>query len=697
MHIVKELHLSVPLIAMYSDENGLYIASNEIALYHFDKEYKRLYKREMKNTKELHKFSKAISYSKNNNILLPDTEENFNKLLKFKEDVGPVQDSILLDSQIETSCYSANSKVLLIGDISGRCKIYRDNILITTLKPKPDYINTMAVSDDNRFLFYSAFNMSATIYDLKRSKVHDNFMGDAVIEQALFVDSNTLMLSLQNGAIVLYDCQKKEKIFQKNLISQWPAQLIKLNSEYVFICTRDIQTYFFNVKTQSVDFTYKLPYKGVSAIAKYEDLIYLSYVTGTVQVIDMLHNLDAFEIAIKVSNVAQVNKIATKNPFLKVHPEYKKFLHLSFDEDLQKSIKEIANSQMDIAKRAMDPHKEHARYAEFETFLKFAQEIVNFYQAISDRDLSLAYTLVLNVPILEKTQGYAQLEIIWNAIFKKAKTLLQEDAVINYRKAENLVRPFMKIANKKRLLGHLFNNIDIFSKADDAVKNQEFSKYFSYSKKYEFLEDTDLYKKMLSIGEAICDEMLQFENLVRYDQAIASAVKLKPFYMFTPQVKDMIVRIKIKKSFDQLVISKRYNEAFIMMEKHYFVQSLPKAIRLEAKLQKDIEYAHKECQQPKETLLYLKSYLALESCKELLASSVEQKYIAEMYKFSSHKAIHWAKVFQKFLAIYGETTELKKFAHQSAKEPILDQVIKIYTFVGKNKSKLPATILAAKK
>ena len=192
---------------------------------------------------------------------------------------------------------------------------------------------------------------------------------------------------------------------------------------------------------------------------------------------------------------------------------------MSIEVIFQDAIEQLALNRIQVAKQQMEPFEKDERYKEFELFLKYVSELIKFKQAVDERDLSTAYILAHDIPLLKRTNSYANLEIIFNNSFKRAKMLLADDPVGNYRRAEQLLRPFQKIEEKKSIIGHLFNNVDIFLKSEEAIKEQDYERYFKYVRKYDFLENTDIYNKMINIGEEILHEMLDYESFIRYDQS----------------------------------------------------------------------------------------------------------------------------------------------------------------------------------
>lgn len=682
MYLIKELHHTASIVSIKGDEKGLLIANNRIEVFYYDTEYKRIYKNELSGTtQEIHAYSKAVASSKNSRLLVPSSGQN--KLLIYEYVDTLTQERLHYDgdAEIETACFSKSEKLLAIGDVAGRCSIYTMPHLAPMLlfKPKPDYINTLSFSDDERYLIYSSFNKTTTVFDIKRSKEKYTFSSKAVVESILFLDKKRFMSAQDDGSLSIYDISLQERVFEKNLMPHWPSGMIRLNEQYVLVISRAYDIYFFNIESREIDFSYKMTYKGISQVSIYKNIIYFGFTNGVVQIIDIDYRLDAFEVAIKVENVAEVQRLCEENIFLKAHPSYGTFIFTQFDVSLQEAITMISQNHVQRARELMSVFENESRYVEFETYLKYAAELVEFYNAVQARELSVAFLLAHDFPILEGTQSYAQLEIIWNNTFKRAKALLQEDPISNYKRAENILRPFAKIVEKKNLIGHLFNNVDAFAKSEKAIKEQNVELYFKYISEFDFLKDTDIYNKMLSIGENIMKEMLDYESLQRFDKAVESAMKLKSFPMFKSDIQKMAFRIKIKKEFNQSVMDKRYNEAFIMMDKYDYIEVLPKAIALEAKLQADVLSAAHIGAKPKEILHALNRYIDFESCQNLIRNTLKPFYIQEMYQYASHSQIFWEKVFERFLSIYAAFDELSKFAKLNAKEEILEKAKSLNT------------------
>ncbi|HIC42984.1 MAG TPA: hypothetical protein EYO73_01410 [Sulfurimonas sp.] len=397
-----------------------------------------------------------------------------------------------------------------------------------------------------------------------------------------------------------------------------------------------------------------------------------------------------------MGNIVEAKALIEKNIFLQSNLKYNAFTVNKFDEDLQISLNKIGQNLNKQAVSHMSKYILDAVYKEFENYLKYSDEIYKFYTFIKENEVSKAYNMIYDLPLLKKTPAFARLEIIWSNIFNRAKKLLQEDPIGLFKHAESLVAPFSKIPEKKFLVGHLFNNVDVFSKADKAVKDQNFEQYFSYVKEFSFLVETSLYLKISKFGENKLEEVLMYENLNRFDKVLETIESLKMFPMLEGELKEILQRVLIKKEFDTSIMQRQYAKAFEMIDEYEFVQSLPKALGLEAKFQKDIENAQGDKITPKMVLEKLKKYSSFAACKERIASVLKYAYINEMYAYSQHDIIYWEKVFHRFLSIYGEDNSLKKFAKISGRQVTYTKALDKINFIGIKKSKLLPTLLVKK-
>ena len=699
MQIVQEFRLSYPISTIYKDDECLSIVTNNIAIHHYSKENKLVYDHPFeKTTKEIHAYANSVSISKKGTLVLPTCTNEHVKLYTANGSLHEIKFAPSQDEEIEASLFSTNNKLLVLGNKAGRCNIYNGNDLspIFELKPRPDYINALALSPTNRYLLSSAYNKSVRVFDISRARNKTAYVTKSVIVNSLFLNNHQVLSILQDGAVNIYDIQAGEKVFEENLLPHWPSAVMQYNEKYILITTRSNAIYFFNVQTFEIDFELKLSYKGVTSVHKYEGLLYVGYHNGTVQVIDTNHHLNGFEVALKVDNIVEAKAYVQKNSFLQAHPKYSDFQGDKFGEDLQVALNKLGQ---DLKNQALEHMKEYIldeSYTEFENFLKYSVEIYKFYELIKERELSAAYIMVHDFPLLKKTPAYARLEVIWTNIFNRAKKLLQEDPIGMYKTAQNLVAPFSKVPEKKYLVGHLFNNVDIFSKADKAVKEQNFEQYFAYVKEFSFLEETSLYTKIAKFGENLIDQMLKQESLNRFDKVLDLAASLSAFPMFEKEVQEVLQRVSIKKEFDSCIMQKKYDKAFKMIDEYEFIQTLPKALGLEAKFQKDIEHAQGDEITPKMVLEQLKTYSSFSACKERIASVLKYAYINEMYAYAKHDIIYWEKVFHRFLAIYGEDLSLKKFAKISGRQSNYAKALESINYVGVKNSKLLPTLLVKK-
>jgi len=695
MHILQEFSLGDAIVNIFTNDECTHIVTNTLKLFQYNSEYKLQYTHELQQDKELHNYSRAIAYAKKDFALLPIADSHEAKIYTFIEYFKDSNRAIEQNDDIESALFSENSKLLMIGDTAGRCIIYNTITfsVVTSLKPKPDYINAIAISEKNRYIMTSSYNKSATIFDLSRGRNKATFSCSDVIESSIFVNNSTLLSVLQNGAIQVYDIKKEKITFEKNLLSFWPSHIVGLNEAYYLITTRTEHAYLFNIETKKIDFNFNLTYKGVTSICKYKHRIVLGFENGSVQIIDINYLKDAFEVAIKVNSIADAKKHVKHNPFLQIHPKYQELLENSFEEDLQQALNKIGEHLVTNAKESMKVHIDHERYSEFENFVKYTDEITRFYKVVKDRDLSTAYILVHEIPILKKTPAYARLEIIWHNSFNRSKKMLQQDHIGFYKTAENVLRPFAKIPEKKVLIGHLFNHVEVFTDAENAVKAQNFELYFDYVSKHSFLEDTKIYEKIVLVAAGMYEQMLEFEEINKFEKVTHIIATLKTFNLYKKEILETLQRIEIKNKFNDKVMQKDYDSAFKMIDEYDYIQSLPKAVRLEAKFQSDVEKIEALAPMPTDVLKELSTYVSINTCKERIAIVMQQAYEREMYKYAKHDIIIWKVVFERYMSIYSEDTIVEKFAKISGRVKEYEEAVITYKYIGVKNSKLLGSIM----
>ena len=300
MQIIHEFRLSYPISAIDKDEKHLTIITNDICVHHYNNDNRLLYKHPLTDlTKEIHAYSNSVSISKDANLILPTCTQKHVQLYTVNDSIKEVTSELNQDDEIEASLFSKNNKFLILGNKAGRCNIYSRNTLspVLELKPRPDYINALAISPTNRYLLASAYNKSVSVFDISRAGNKTFYRTKSVIVNSLFLNNHQILSVLQDGAVNIYDIQAGEKIFEENLLPHWPSHLIVYNEKYILISTRNYAMYFFNIETYEIDFEVKLSYKGVTAIQRHEGFLYVGYYNGTVQVIDLNYQLNAFEVA----------------------------------------------------------------------------------------------------------------------------------------------------------------------------------------------------------------------------------------------------------------------------------------------------------------------------------------------------------------------------------------------------------------
>ena len=318
----------------------------------------------------------------------------------------------------------------------------------------------------------------------------------------------------------------------------------------------------------------KNEHAGIASLAFSHGFLYIGCIDGTLLIIDYNEGKEELKDALATKNYKNAREAINKNVFLSIHPLTKIFDEV-WPDILNQAIDLLNKDEIEKAIEITAPFiVTQPKKNEFDFYLSQKEGAKTFLQLIEKKDYSKAYEMTKTMKFLTKTQAYEKLENIWNRAFFNAKKLLIENAKINQRLAEQYLAPFENTP-KKELIIQLLRNSDVFAKADNLIKQQNFKEYFSLTFQFSFLRETDLYKKVLLLGEKMLTNLIELEKNFQYQEAKKTAETLLVFPNLKRSANEKIVLMQQKENLLNAIEKKEVKKVYSMVDDIESLRSMP--------------------------------------------------------------------------------------------------------------------------
>jgi dsDNA-binding SOS-regulon protein len=617
--------------------------------------------------KPLHSYSKASNVSTKGIFNVAAKDKKSSILLTTAKEIKKRKIIDNHHKDIEVTTFTTNSFVMATGGADG-CVFFHDMRYMKTLgsmKIKPDFISTLNFSQDNSLLLSAGYDKSVTIFDMDRNKVLNELTFPDVIEDAKFYDQNKkLFLISRNGSSIIYDLKEEKIISTSNHFSHWPTRAILTDDEeYAIVGSRSNHLYIVRLEDNKKRLNIQLKTDGIVSLKlfKKSQFILIGYADGTLDIIDFNILEEELEAKLKVKDYRAVKELFDKNVFLRTHPLAKKFDE-AWPEVLQKIIQLITAEKIDKALFLAEPFlDDEKREEEFNFYMAQQKHVLKLNELVKEKEYVKAFQLVAKFPYLEKLKIYKQLEAYWQKVLAKARALLEENPVFNKAKAEELLKPFMRVESKKEIATMMLQHVNVFGEADKCVKEKRFYNYFSLVKKHQFLKETELYEKVDSLAQRLLQQATQLEQAGEFKDVFTILESLKQFTPYIDKVKALTTSIKFKNDFIKAVTEDNKTVAYKILSQYDDAKLLPEYGKLARELNQKIEEAKKPAYagKPKETLSVLDDYLVVPYTMPKAASIVKIAYINEIELNSAREhSINWKSTIDKYMSLFGKDGDL---------------------------------------
>lgn len=638
----------------------------------------------------LGKYRAYLSFSKQGSEYIINTSPKFTKVSHF---------SYNKNDEVTKAALSPNDKLLITGNEKGRTYIINadDGNIQAEIPRSSDAITAVAISDKFKLAARASFSKRLIIYTLNSQKVVFQAKLDAVIEMVSFVDENTLLAITRNGKIIKVDIDQ-EKIVQETLLDEnlWPSVITLSHSKkFVYIGTRESVLFALHVKTLDLLFQVKLPYVGITSMVRSPRYFIVGFKTGEVVFYSHREFEEQFIVNVKLKKIKEASLLFKKNIFLMSHRETR-YIYDYWIEQRDTITNLLSLGNIEQAKLLAEPFLFHPKCTlEFSELELLQPDLMALQRCYRSSSFAAAYALALAKPILKKSSIFGNIEGLWNKSLQKAQILLSREPILNKEIARESLRAFWDVDEKQTIIKNMLNNARVFTLAESAIKNRNFSLYFKMVAQNAFLEFTPLYKKVLLLGEKLqmqCVTCLEEKN---YQQALGLAGILVQFAPYQNQairlkeVSNALMILEYQMEHKMLLEAVKIQDQFKLQMNYAPVQQLEEMKIAFQKEQLDSLMQKRYAQVYKAVTPYMK----IAVCTSNVATVMKQMYIAQ---FKDAYAIHennidWAKTFAAYLHFF----TLDKLLVEFAKEREMIDILKTVPIVEINKEGIsyPLSIL----
>jgi WD40 repeat protein len=684
--IEKAYQLNGSVISIHSNETHYYFANNNGEIFDVKRGSSELNKHTMLHEAPdpLHVFQKGAAFSKNNQIVYSSNLKGScamsSKLLTRGEEEelkvnqeAPLcthESTMLLsghDQRAEVAKFCGDkSQYIFTGGSDGKILMYSSTSgkILMSLKPNPDFISHISINDEGNLIAYASFDKSFRILDIRHQKeLSMSYPGDVIQDSAFYQESKLVYAIGKEGTSYTFD-YKKNLVSKKDLFSTWPSCcVIECSSRFAIVGTRGGYLHIVKLIDNTMLSTFKLDQKGVSSLHLDNSSLIVGFENGWTYVIDMYAYIDEFSQAVSIQNFKVAKRLLDKNIFLGIHPISQVFED-SWDDVLNDILNQFASGNSSNSLEMAAPFMmDEARKSEFEFLHKKQKEFEKFTIAIQNKKIFEAYGLLIEHPFLDKTDNAKKLELFFTKTFAEAKKLLFSDSLQNYKKAEDILKPYLRVECKKDLIFSLMKDRASFLQAEKCIKEKDFINYFRLVEQNPFLKNEDMYNKVSNLAVSTIKKIKLMIEQRLYDESIAGIKQIISFLPYKDELITLVTKIQHEKKFLLAIASNNIQEVYKMVNSDPELESMQEFIDLEKSfdntLSKGLEAVSKG--EIKLTQAIFTSYASIPIYKPKIRECIRQASYNKLTLLLNEKNIVGAKTIASYyLKEFGEDDDYLK-------------------------------------
>lgn len=201
-----------------------------------------------------------------------------------------------------------------------------------------------------------------------------------------------------------------------------------------------------------------------------------------------------------------------------------------------------------------------------------------FVEHMRNKEFNECYILAEDNPLLEYSEEYENLEMLFNKSYKHAMTLLRSQKT---QEAQELLKHFRASSAKRLIIQKLFNDFALFNTFQKAVQGKKYMMAYSLANEYGTLKETEEYKKMEDEWNKILLVIRRLINDISLEEKIKQL--FKPFMGIPGKsliIKSLYTNRNIFILFRKHLVEKDYFNAFKLVKGHPFLEELEEYTKL---------------------------------------------------------------------------------------------------------------------
>ncbi len=673
----RHFKLQHPILQAEYCGSHVFVVDNRSVLYVFDENYNLINKLKLnKKDEQKHCFDQSYSIAAKK-VAIPMHNQLIWASYGKEGKLVPRAKKSEHDKEIIHTQYCPAGNYLISAGIDGKAFLFdiQSKSIRYMFKNKPDFCSVAQFSPDGNFAFVAYFNTENALLNLNDDSLHQ-FKLDYPVEQCRFFDDGQkLFLTDREGNSIIYDCIEHQVVHNDVLFDQWvSATVLAPSKRFIIAGSRKNKIYLLDPFKNEVVKTVELEDKGVTSMSVYEDLLLITFANSTLQVIDMAHKREDFLVHLNLKEYDRAKELLDLNSFLFVDDNITKFQN-GFEEVLVKAKELIAKGEIQTALELVNPFMDYREYKESLDLLFMQQDhIASFVEAVEKKDIAKAYQLVSKYPMIKSLSLYQNLEKMWEKSFAKARKVLEEDELRGRKKASEILSVYENIPQKAELVRQLLSNIEKFRVADRYIKEQNFKAYFQLVSKYEFLQDTRLYKRVENLAESMYKTAQSELAKQHYERAKQNFINLLYFPMYKKEAQAQIQKIQALVKLEQAIEANDSSYVYELVAKYRFLAFTDRFKEFNKPFEQKLQQAafHAQCGKMKMAIKQIEPYIKVVSLREKLDNCIKIGYLKQIEN-ADFSTLDHEMLIGKYKTLFGLDENIEEIFKKNKKTDIFNK------------------------
>ncbi|MGE4418655.1 MAG: hypothetical protein AB7D38_02330 [Sulfurimonas sp.] len=666
--ITKSFKVSGSVLFFIINNNEIVVLTSQYLLLIFNKDTLSLiYKKQLSSKHEAkHIYDKSFAISKNLDFFVTISGSYKAFLLKYTDSLKSIGNIQVSTRPLYCARFNNAADILAIGGEDGKLFFYslNDKKVVGSLKTKADFISSVAFSDDDKYIAVCSFDKTITIYSFYRACVTLEIYAQNVIEQSLFIDDNLkLIVVTRNKNFITYDLTtgiSAESTFE---FDEWPTAMIAINSIYTIVGTRGNSLYIINHKKGTLLSKINFDTIGITSLVRDKNHLYVSFMDGEIKIIDIQNSLDKFKLHLKLNQFSEASKLIQNNIFL------------SIDESAQKFDQEWVNVLCDAKKLIVDGKESEAKELvapfffdsnkrdEFLFCLGNIEQFKLFSKHIEEKNYIDAFKLADKHEFLKKSKDFDALEKYFLKIINHCKLLFAKNDPQSISAAKKILTKYIVVPSKRILVNNLMIKYKIFLLAEKQIKERNFKEYFQLVNQNKFLQEEELYNRVVLIGTSTFSKLNLYEQEQNYEKALLVAEYLKDFLPFKERIEKKINTIEKKKVLHKNIEENNIVNVYKLIQQEPILESHVSFLTFHETFLQAKAKAHvfANIGDVRSVNKILQEYLNVEYTLHLVAQEFKIAYLSQIrtsLKGINRNQINWEKTLLSYDSMFGIDNEI---------------------------------------